>query len=95
MYGVAHWGTLRNVFPEIQSTDLLNKQSPDSDVKAKLGQLHVEFRALLLDTFEKQQKYLKITFYTSGNKASKFLVHLTKGRRLKSHINPQAIADLL
>lgn len=95
-----------NLITNIQTTDTLNKQHPNPDVKAKLLKLRLVLRSLLIENYDKFHKRTKMHFYISDNKAGKLLASQIKGCRTKTHIpclihpvtkekllNPQDIAD--
>lgn len=59
----------------------LNKANPDTETMHKLFKLRLELRLLLLEQFDKHLASLKLSHYSSGNRAGKFLAQRLQRRK--------------
>lgn len=78
---------LENLLSEIKQIVELNKTNPDTRVTHKLSKLRLELRLLLLEQYDKQLTSLKLSHYSSGNRAGKFLAQRLNTHKAQTKIN--------
>lgn len=97
---------VKELTDKIYLLETRNKQNTSPILSQQLTQLRNDLRLLLLESFERSSKKLKMSYYATGNKAGKTLAYRLKGLRHKSKIpyilhpttkhklyHPQDIAD--
>lgn len=75
-----------HLFTEIRQHEAENTSNPDPALSTKLTNLQRDFHTLLLEKFDRNSRCLKMTYYTSGNKANKLLARHLQGYRNKTKI---------
>lgn len=77
---------LDQLLSEIRLLEPLNKSNPSSSIAHKLSKLRSDLRDLLIEQQDKYFRALKLSHYSAGNKAGKFLANRLKARRVKNKI---------
>lgn len=71
---------------EIRILESTNKKNPSQSTCATLSKLRTDLRSLLIERHDKYIRALRLTQYSSGNKAGKFLENRFKAKKLQSKI---------
>lgn len=75
-----------NLIEDIRSLESQNKTLPDVQVSSKLTKLRSDLRRLLLERYDTFVNALRLTHYSAGNRAGKFLAQRLKDQKTRSRI---------
>lgn len=77
---------LDSLLSDIKFLEAQNKSTSNISIANKLTKLHSDLGLLLLEQYDKHIQSLKLTHYSSGNQAGKFLAQQLKGCKAKTNI---------
>lgn len=71
---------------DIKTLETQNKETANADLANNLAKLRSDLRFMLIEQYHKHINSLKLTHYSSGNRAGKFLAQRLKERKSQTKI---------